>query len=448
MTQTPAPSRFLLPSKRPNTQQPQHHEQTPNQQLHTNGPHRFHATPRFSAATPGTGTPVTRSSTPALPPSVKPATTRSSRSQLVQEIIDDGSSQPSIAGLSAAPSPDRQPYLPDAFDIDSSFVSQSPYSKPAYERQIPYNGRSPKRRRISIASSDSDPDIVADSQPPAGASPFTSRPASPHIEDLILPDTPSDEEDDDDEQEEPDTLSINATSSPIPSAPRSPSLSISISASSSPSPSSPSSPSNYHHNRHPKNHHHQNNPNPQQHQPTFHPPPRFKPPPDGGAKPPLPSETNLATIFSPHRRGTRYLPGGLASELRDWLVEIKETDLDPASHQPHAAVRLAVEQVRHGGAGMTLIEGRPIGEGGVLGGRAKAILTGEGMLGGQGAGLGGGDGNGAGRKVKTGAVVAVAPPAWDVEIGERWAVAYWWGVVAEKEKEGERGDGDGDGGVG
>ncbi|KAK0626289.1 hypothetical protein B0T14DRAFT_599709, partial [Immersiella caudata] len=362
---TPAPSRFLLPSKRQSNQQIQHQDQTPNQQ-NTYRPHRFHATPRF-AATPGAGpsnhthTPTGAPATPRLPPlSANQATARSSRNWLTQEIIDDESSQPSSpAGLGNAPPSDRQSHLPEPIEIDSSFVSQSPYSKLDYHHQ-PDNGRSPKRRRISITSSESDLDLVADSQPPVTVSPFTSRPSSPHIEDPILPDTPSDEEDEDPSKDHIDTLRIPPTPSPIPSSPSShPQSSSHLS-------SSPISPSHRTHRHHP---HRQQ----QQQQPTFHPPPRFKP----DIKPPTtnPISENLTTLFSPQRRGARYLPGGLASELRDWLMEIKDTDFSPLA-QPHSAVRLAVEQVRHGGAGMTLIEGRPVGEGGVLGGKTKVVLTG------------------------------------------------------------------------
>jgi hypothetical protein len=57
--------------------------------------------------------------------------------------------------------------------------------------------------------------------------------------------------------------------------------------------------------------------------------------------------------------------------------------------------------------------------------RVRVILAGEGNI----EGLGVGDGGGNRCRVVPGAVVAVAPPAWDVELGGRWAVAYRWEVV-------------------
>jgi hypothetical protein len=169
-------------------------------------------------------------------------------------------------------------------------------------------------------------------------------------------------------------------------------------------------------------------------------------------------------LFSPQRRGgPKYLPGGLAAELRDWLVEVKEgadvvADLDsgqpPMSEHLRAApsavvmtmMRVRVEAVRRGGVGMTLVAGRQVGSGpGRVGpdrdsqGRGRegerdavevrVMLAGEGMV----QGLGGGDSGGNLGRVVPGAVVAVAPPTWEVELGAdgRWAVAYRWEVVRE-----------------
>lgn len=83
---------------------------------------------------------------------------------------------------------------------------------------------------------------------------------------------------------------------------------------------------------------------------------------------------------------------------------------------------------------MTLVCGRLVeGTGGAgagggeqeEGGRVRVILAGEGNIEGLGAGKGGGNRG----RVVTGAVVAVVPPAWDVELDGLWAVAYRWEVV-------------------
>lgn len=157
-------------------------------------------------------------------------------------------------------------------------------------------------------------------------------------------------------------------------------------------------------------------------QPIFRPPPRFKPPArnlntaegntDNAADP-------NPDIFSPQRRGgPRYVPGGLASELRDWLLEIKESDAEQRRSLP--TVRLSVETSRNGGPGVMLVAGRPFDGRGWKGPVAKAILAGDGLV----EGLATGGGNRA--KVVPGGVVTVAPPAWDVQLGEMWAVAYRW----------------------
>jgi hypothetical protein len=200
--------------------------------------------------------------------------------------------------------------------------------------------------------------------------------------------------------------------------------------------------------------HHHHNPN--LHQPLKHvflTAPRFKTTePPGHTGFPYPPDTTAylaADIFSPQRRGTKYLPGGLAAELRDWLVDVKggvdgEGEVTATSsmlgfnHTFASAgvvggVRVSVEEVSRGGVGMTLVSGRLMGgdsgeeEGGQLGGgRVRVILAGEGNIDGLG---GGGKGGGNRGRVGPGAVVAVVPPAWNVELDGPWAVAYRWEVV-------------------
>ncbi|KAG7289708.1 hypothetical protein NEMBOFW57_006084 [Staphylotrichum longicolle] len=71
-----------------------------------------------------------------------------------------------------------------------------------------------------------------------------------------------------------------------------------------------------------------------------------------------------ADIFSPQRRGAKYLPGGLAAELRDWLVDVKggvdgECEVRAASSvlrlgpSAGASVRVVVDEASCGGPGMT-----------------------------------------------------------------------------------------------
>lgn len=97
-----------------------------------------------------------------------------------------------------------------------------------------------------------------------------------------------------------------------------------------------------------------------------------------------------------------------------------------------SVVRVVVDGVEGGGVGMTLVDGRVVVDGDAGVERVRVILAGEGNI----EGLGVGNGGGNRCRVVPGAVVAVAPPAWDVELGGRWAVAYRWEVV-----KGQVGDG-------
>ncbi|KAG4219347.1 hypothetical protein PC116_g32173, partial [Phytophthora cactorum] len=97
-------------------------------------------------------------------------------------------------------------------------------------------------------------------------------------------------------------------------------------------------------------------------QPIFHKAPRFKPieSPDGGSLrgDPLPD------VFSPHRRGTKYVPGGLAALVRDWFIDVwaGATTGVNAKHdgdKKEWTARILVEGVQ-GSAGMTLVTGRHV----------------------------------------------------------------------------------------
>ncbi|KAL2129809.1 hypothetical protein VTI74DRAFT_7279 [Chaetomium olivicolor] len=79
---------------------------------------------------------------------------------------------------------------------------------------------------------------------------------------------------------------------------------------------------------------------------------------------------------------------------------------------------------------MTLISGQLVVEAG-QGTTVRVILAGEGNIEGLGVGRRGGNRN----LVAPGVVVAIAPPAWDVELDGRWAVAYRWEVIKGSDKD-------------
>jgi len=151
-----------------------------------------------------------------------------------------------------------------------------------------------------------------------------------------------------------------------------------------------------------------------QQKPTFRAPPRFKAP-----EPATQPVYQLPEAFSPHqhrRRGAAsYVAGGLAAEVRDWLVQLKRSDDAP---DDGFIARVAVDEAR-AAAGFVLVCGRvvvPEGDGEPL----RAILVGEGRL----------SGLGLRTRVEAGCVVGVAQPTWEVVLeGETWAVACDWVVL-------------------
>ncbi|KAI0134264.1 hypothetical protein BJ170DRAFT_192566 [Xylariales sp. AK1849] len=154
-------------------------------------------------------------------------------------------------------------------------------------------------------------------------------------------------------------------------------------------------------------------------QPTFHKAPRFKPVdhPEGSHYEPLPD------VFSPHRRGAMHVPGGLAAELRDWLMDV-EAGTGPKREGEFIA-KIIVDEVRNG-SGMILVKGRngpntPSQGPGELKHGMKIILAGEGRL------------HDLARKkeVVVGSLIGIIKPVWevDLEIGGKWAVACDWEML-------------------
>ncbi|KAK4251696.1 hypothetical protein C7999DRAFT_27773 [Corynascus novoguineensis] len=410
---TPAPSRFLA-SKKTSTQQSQN--QTPNQQ-YFRGSSQFFATPRFAAVTPRpSSTQATAPTTPAL--ALKP---RVPRNRSTQDIIDDSSP---VSPKNGSPSASLIGHttLPEPIEFDSSLVPQSPFHEEAKE------GRSPKRRRISIASSDTESDQVI-SFPKSQESDLGSLPDAPgdHIASYH-----SDVEDEVDE----DTAAISSTQSITSTlSNHRPPAADADEASGSDDSEGEARETAIDRKSTPKT-------TASTKTTLSRTAPRFKltEPPDKLSS--HPDAYLAADIFSPQRRGARYLPGGLAAELRDWLVDLKggvdgegqvRSTSSTLQFMAGAAVggslvRVMVDDVSRGGVGMTLISGSVINgkrEGGPDG-KARVVLAGEGNIDGLRVTKNGGNI----RKVAPGAVVAVAPPAWDVELdGSSWAVAYRWEVV-------------------
>lgn len=185
-------------------------------------------------------------------------------------------------------------------------------------------------------------------------------------------------------------------------------------------------------------------------QPKFHKPPRFKPaevPEAASHAEPLPD------AFSPRRKGTKYIPGGLAAELREWLVDVEAGAGSSSSSSSTTGLarkrgeewvaRIRVDELRggySGARGMTLITGRVVlavandthEEGQtqdeneqssevLATNTARVILAGPGRL----------SGLGVSNEVKPGSVIGIARPTWEVVLDElgRWGVSCDWVVL-------------------
>lgn len=160
---------------------------------------------------------------------------------------------------------------------------------------------------------------------------------------------------------------------------------------------------------------------------TFLKPPRFRPPDLTSTQQTQPDP--LPEYFSPHRRGQKYLPGGLAAEVRDWLVNL-ESALPSTSVQKSTVdpwlVRVLVDKVSSSGRdGMTLVRGRPVllvNEGNIVNtlDEVKVVLAGDGQH----------VGIQKGAPVTIGKTVGIKGPVWEVVLeGVKWGVGVDWKVL-------------------
>lgn len=128
--------------------------------------------------------------------------------------------------------------------------------------------------------------------------------------------------------------------------------------------------------------------------PTF-----LRPSTETSTEPPLPE------AFSPHRRGQKFVPGGMAATVQQWVVETGQASRRGRGSEEFA-VKVRVDDVVGGEGPCWLVRGKSsVGE------DVRLILAG-----------GGG--------VEVGVVVGVRAPTWEVEVeGRRWRVAVDWRVL-------------------
>jgi hypothetical protein len=168
-------------------------------------------------------------------------------------------------------------------------------------------------------------------------------------------------------------------------------------------------------------------------QQAFRKPPSFRPPSPSAPQnqvDPLPEQ------FSPHGKGRKYIPGGLAAELQGWLFNIESTSHTVSrSKNEEWPIRIVVDEISgHPRSGMTMISGRQIhviesnddDPSGIVYtlGEVRVILAGEGQL----------SGLQRGSKVGKGRVVGIKGPVWEVILEDgKWGVGCDWKVLDDKE---------------
>ncbi|KAF2973361.1 hypothetical protein GQX73_g217 [Xylaria multiplex] len=401
---TPTPHRFLVPKRsQPRNETPKPAFQPSSQQFHATPRFSLHSTPRnapSSSSTPfrhrGAGRDVVIDSSPPPLPGV-------------DDVVDDDDDAHDSAGIDEGYGRSRVGYEQDlVIDEDDAVQESSPIRSmeeaDEEEDRDRNEGRRAKRRRISI--SPLGVDIEAPSSPPQ-----INDELDVPMHDTVLgiessfsePAVLENDVDLDIATIEDDIINNGGTSPDYGEKPLA-----------------------------------------KAHQPTFQKAPRFKPAeiPEGAPHPePLPD------AFSPRRKGAKYIPGGLAAELRDWLVDV-EAGIGSGSTAAGSGVkrdeewvaRIQVDELRgaYGSArGMRLVLGRQVLDGKhsassddhrseeaveVLGANTfRLILAGPGRL----------NGLGVGHDVKPGAVLGIARPTWEVVLDGlgRWGVACDWVVL-------------------
>lgn len=162
-----------------------------------------------------------------------------------------------------------------------------------------------------------------------------------------------------------------------------------------------------------------------------------------------PAADPLPDQFSPHRRGQKYLAGGLAAEVQGWLVEIENRGYEYASNSESDQrgrgmrerkgeydVRLVIdEHVGGPRAGMVIVRGRQVLAVGIVDedasekqsrnmvdhlGVVECVLAGEGI----------GEGLAKGGEARPGKIVGIKPPTWEIELeGRKLGIAVNWRVL-------------------
>ncbi|KAL9626023.1 MAG: hypothetical protein Q9204_007646, partial [Flavoplaca sp. TL-2023a] len=135
-------------------------------------------------------------------------------------------------------------------------------------------------------------------------------------------------------------------------------------------------------------------------------------------------QPNTLPIFSPQRRGAKYVPGGMASTVRDWVIEIAGTATRRKEEEWDVVLRVGA--VGEGDGGRVVL----IQESGVMDGDGEEMGFRGGIREEKGRRkwmLAGGDDD---RKIRMGMMIGIRRPVWDVEVkGVVWGVGVDWGLL-------------------
>ena len=135
---------------------------------------------------------------------------------------------------------------------------------------------------------------------------------------------------------------------------------------------------------------------------------------------PQPQEATepLPEAFSPHRRGQRFVPGGMAATVQQWVLETGQ-----------AAVQSRRGQGYMRGEDYVKLEGNVRGSGPFTGrGRMQNGSLVDLLL----AGCKNSSGDSQMKEIGEGKVVGIRAPVWEVEVdGKVWTVGVDWRVLSQ-----------------
>lgn len=148
------------------------------------------------------------------------------------------------------------------------------------------------------------------------------------------------------------------------------------------------------------------------------------------------SSTSVSTVLSsPHRRGQKYLPGGLASTVREWVFETSQDAARGSLARSRKAeekwdlmLKAAdVKSIDNVGEGMTLLKGVASSDVGLS--ESKWILIGKPKI------RSSEDMDRSGMSI--GINVAIKKPTWDLIFpgDEKWHVGVEWAAIADPRME-------------